>query len=724
MAMLELENQEQRIKAVSGEVAIKRDEHGVPVVKAENFPDALYGLGLAQAFDRGMQMELTRLLARGQLSEFLPPNENFLAMDKAMRKYDLWGFARKHAGLLEEGAREEMEAFCRGVNDQFKENPPAEFGLIAYVPEPWTPADCIAIAKIMSMVDMDETQGWIRKFIVHMVKDGVTPAMLKEIFTYMTEEPDEDYLEKLRQVKLAEPYVPETVKWAAIPRERTSSHWMLAGSRTDTGKAILCGSPELDSARLPCLWQEILLYVGDFYCMGVYVPGIPLPALGRTDHLSWSATYSCMDVMNYFLEEVAGGKYRRGGEWVPFEVREEIIKVKDSEPVTVRYYENVHGVLEGEPNEDGYYLCLAIAIRDTGSSAFGEFMHHYRGHSVEESMDHLSRCDALSFNWGLVDSSGSIGYQMSGRCPIRPDNWIGVLPLPGWDEAYDWKGFYPPEKNPRLLNPEQGYFGTSNQDLNHLTDVHVQTMPMCDDRAIRIAELLAEREDHSVESLMKMQYNVYSKHAEWIMPLIRHLLPESGNGRLLKEWDLVYASDSVAASVFENVYFEIVKTVFGDYGVGREVIEYILDNTELYYMYYGQFDHALQREESLWFGGRTRDEVFGEAVARGLEKEAAPFGSTRQVMMKNLVYGDMMPDFNYGPIEIIGCRGTVSQGAIFNAPGGRIGTFSPAIRFISDMSTNKYYSCLAGGPSEKPTSPLYASGVDDWLAGNFKLIEP
>ncbi|MEW6554492.1 MAG: penicillin acylase family protein [Actinomycetota bacterium] len=722
--MLEIENQEQTVKAVNGEISVRRDDHGVPVIRAGDFEDALYGLGLVQALDRGMQMELTRLLARGQLSEHLPPDENFIAMDRTMRKYDIWGFSCKHAGLIEEDAREEAEAFCRGVNDQFAENPPAEFGLISYAPEPWTTADCIAISKVMSMVDMDETQGWIRKFIVHMVMAGVTPAMLREIFVYMTEEPGEDYLGKLRQVKLAEPYVPETVKWAAIPREQTSSHWMLAGSRTAAGEAILCGSPELDSARLPCLWQEILLYVGDFYCMGVYVPGIPLPALGRTNYLSWSATYSCMDVMNYFLEEVKDGKYRRGDEWIPFEVREEVIKVKDSEPVTVRYYENVHGVLEGEPTEDGYYLCLAISLRDTGSQAIKEFRDHYRARTVQESMDHLSRCDSLSFNWGLADSSGSIGYQMSGRCPVRADNWIGVLPLPGWDEAYDWKGFYPPEKNPRLLNPESGYFGTSNQDLNHLSDVHIQTMPMSDDRAVRIAELLAAREDHSVESLMKMQYDVYSKHAERIMPLIRHLLPEGGNGDLLREWDLVYSSDCVAACVFENVYFEIARTVFGDYGVGREVVEYILDNSELYYMYYGQFDNVLQREESLWFGGRTRDDVLMEAVARGLEMEAAPFGSTHQVMMKNLVYGDMIPDFNYGPIEIIGCRGTVSQGAIFNAPGGRVGTFSPAIRFICPMSTNKYYSVLAGGPSEKPTSPLYASGVEDWLSGKFKLIEP
>ncbi len=722
--MQELEAQEQHIKAIDGEVSIRRNENGIPVVVADGFPDALYGLGLVQAFDRGMQMELTRLVARGQMSEYLPPDENFIAMDRAMRKYDIWGFSRKQAGILEESVREELEAFCRGVNDQFVECPPAEFGLIGYVPEPWSPADCIAIAKIMSIVDMDETQGWIRKFIVQMVQKGVSPAMLAEIFPYMSEEPDGEYLEKLCRVKMPEPYVPETVKWAVIPREKTSSHWMISGSRTATGNAMLCGSPELDTARLPALWQEILMYAEDFYCMGVYIPGIPLPALGRTNHLSWSATYNCMDVMNYFLEEVSDGKYRRGDEWVPFEIRDEVIKVKDAEPITVRYYENVHGVLEGDPDEDGYYLCLAISHRDAGARSFAEFSRHYRSRTVEECMDHLACCDALSFNWGLADSAGNIGYQMSGRCPIRPEGWVGVLPLPGWDEAYDWKGFHPRELNPRLLNPEQGYFGTSNQDLNYLSDVHIQTMPMSDDRATRIAELLAERNDHSVESMMKMHYDVYSKHAEWTMPLIRHLLPDEGNGKLLGDWDLVYASDSVAASIFENVYFELVKTVFGDYGAGREVIEYILDNSELYYMYYGQFDHVLHREESLWFGGRTRDEVYGEAVARGLEMEADPFGSGRKVLMKNLVYGDMMPDFNYGPIEIIGCRGTVSQGAIFRAPGDRTATFSPTIRFISDMGSNKYYSCLAGGPSEKPTSPWYASGVEDWLAGRYRLIDP
>jgi len=721
---MELGERELRIRAIGGEIRLHRTDHGLPVITAADFRDGLYGIGRVQAHDRGMQMELTRLAVRGRLAEHLPGGDALADMDTTMRRYDLFGSAERASRELDATTQAETLAFCQGVNDQFRDNPPAEFALIGYQPEPWTTADCLAIAKVVALVDMDETQAWLKKVIVQMIQRGVSIAMLREIFPYMTAAPPDDYLDLLRHVKLPHPYVPATFRWAAIPRQRTSSHWMLAGSRTATGKPLLAGSPELDAARLPAIWQEILLRVGDFYCMGGYIPGAPLPAIGRSNTLAWSATYAGMDVMDYFLEEVKDGAYRRGDQWVPFAVREEVIAIKDGAPRTVRYYENAHGVLDTEPTEHGYYLCLAVSTRDAGAATLPNFTRAYRSRTVPEAMHHFARVDAIAFNWGLADTAGNIGYQMSGRCPIRPPGWDGFLPLPGWDPSCDWRGFHDPEKHPRLLNPETGYFGTSNQELNYLTDVRVQSIPMSDDRAARIAELLAARTDHSVASTKCMQYEVYGKHAERIMPLIRPLLPDTPNGRLLRDWDLRYTSDSLAADLFERVYRELVKTVFGDCGVGREVMDYLVDETELHDMYYGQFDNVLQRETSLWFGGKPRDDVYREAIGRALQAEPVPYGSTRMVVMKNIVYGNVTTDFNYGPIEIIGSRGTVSQGAIFKAPGGRIGTFSPAIRFVADLATDDYHSCLAGGACEQPASPWYTTGVEDWLAGRYKVIRP
>jgi penicillin amidase len=720
MTMTEPDELDVTLQAITGTITIKRSDRGVPVVRAKDFPDMMYGLGWVQAYDRPVQLELTRLVAKGVASEHLPPSPDLIAMDKEMRRYNLWGFSVRQAMQLDGESEGALLDFCRGINDCLREHQPPEFGLLGYEPEDWTPADCIVMCKIISLVDMDETQGWVKRLIVQMLAAGVPLAKLKELFVYMDDEPDEAYLDILREVKLPEPFVPESVKWA-VPRMQSSSNWAVSGVKTKSGKAVFCGSPDLDSARLPALWQEVVLHAGDYYLMGFTIPGLMGAPVARTNNLAWSPTYGCMDIMDYFIEEVKGGKYRHGEEWLPFEVREEVIAVKDSEPLTVRYYENEHGVLAGEPEEDGYYLCLAWSMRDAGAATIGNFMAASRCANVADAMGYFNRMDFGAMNWVMADSGGDIGYVMSGICPIRPLGWSGLLPIPGWDASCDWRGYHAPENNPRLYNPLEGFIATANQDVNNLTDVRMQTLPMAADRSLRIAELLEARDDHDLDSMRGMQYDIQAKQAERLMPVIIPLLPDTENGNILREWDLRYASDSLGATLYESVYRELLETVFGEGGMGSEVIEYLLGETILLNLYYDHFDQVLLREESLWFEGKSRDELYRPAIARGLDTSLVPYGSTRMVTMRNIVYGDMTPDFNHGPIELRGCRGTLCQGQIFRSA-GRLATFSPTCRLVTDFAEDLAYTALAGGPSERPASQWYASGVQDWLDGNYHAM--
>lgn len=720
--MGELDDLNVTLNAVNEKVRVSRNDHGVPVVRANNIPDMLYGLGWVQAYDRPLQLELTRLIAKGVASEHLPPSEDLLRMDREMRRYNLWGYAVRQAQRLSGEAEGMLLDFCRGINDCFKEHRPAEFGMLGYEPEGWSPPDGILMCKLINLVDLDETLGWMKRLIVQMFQNGVSLAKLKDLFAYMSDEPDEAYLEVLRRVRLPEPIVPESVKWS-LPRMQNSSNWAVSGSRTASGKAIFCGSPDLDSARLPAIWQEVVLQAGDFYLVGFTAPGLIGLPVARTNHLAWSPTYGCMDIMDYFIEEVREGKYRRGEEWLPFEAREEAIKVKDAEPVTVTYYENDRGVLMGEPSEDGHYLCLAWSMRDAGAATIEHFLPASRSRTVAEAMEHFCRLDFGAQNWVMADSEGGIGYAMSGVCPIRPPGWSGLLPIPAWDPSLAWLGFHGPELNPRLYNPLEGFIVTANQDLNDLAGAPMQTLPMAADRSQRIAELLEAREDHDLEGMKRIQYDVYGKHAERFVPVIRPLLPESENGRLLREWDLYYRSDSLGATLFESVYRELIKIVFGDGGLGPEVIAFLMDETILLNLFYGHFDQVMLKEDSPWFEGRSRDDLYRLAIARGLDTSPVPYGSTRMVTMKNLVYGDLVPDFNYGPIEIRGCRGTPCQGQIFRSA-GRLATFSPTCRLITDFAEERAWTSLAGGPSERPASRWYSSGVEDWLKGEYHLSEP
>src|SRR6516165_1471631 len=43
-------------------------------------------------------------------------------------------------------------------------------------------------------------------------------------------------------------------------------------------------------------------------------------------------------------------------------------------------------------------------------------------------------------------------------------NWSGLVPVPG-DGRYEWDGYLPIKALPRVLNPEKGFFNTSNNYL-------------------------------------------------------------------------------------------------------------------------------------------------------------------------------------------------------------------------------------------------------------------
>ena len=156
------------------------------------------------------------------------------------------------------------------------------------------------------------------------------------------------------------------------------------------------------------------------------------------------------------------------------------------------FYENNHGVLDGDPAEKGYYLATRWSGREeTGAAALEGTCAILVAKTVTEGQAALGRVSNSSWNWVLADRAGSIGFQMSGKAPIRPPGVSGLVPLPGWDPANDWQGFHPPEALPRALDPPEGFIATANQDLNHLGKAHPINLCMASYRADRINAILA-----------------------------------------------------------------------------------------------------------------------------------------------------------------------------------------------------------------------------------------
>ena len=74
----------------------------------------------------------------------------------------------------------------------------------------------------------------------------------------------------------------------------------------------------------------------------------------------------------------------------------------------------------------------------------------------EQFRQAFSTFDAPAQNVVYADVDGNIGYQATGKIPIRASG-DGSLPDNGSDDAHEWIGYIPFDKLPSVLNPPSGF---------------------------------------------------------------------------------------------------------------------------------------------------------------------------------------------------------------------------------------------------------------------------
>jgi penicillin amidase len=703
-------------------------------VSAVDLNGVMQGLGYCHARDRGLQMLLVRILARGRACELLSADDQLFDVDRFFRRLNLAGDSAAEIAKLSPRVGSMVDAYCRGANAYWQRHGgPWELRLMGYRPrgDPWTAVDVLMTAKVIGYVGLAATQGEMERLIVEMVQGGVSRERLEELFPGQLSGLDEPLL---RKVKLGERVVPEGVSWvaAAVPAMVGSNNWVVAGTRTASGSPILCNDPHLQINRLPAVWYEAALRWGSgdeqYYAMGASVPGLPAVILGRTADLAWGATYAFMDCVDSWVEECRDGKYRRGGQWRKFDARQEIVRRKKKPDVTLTFFENEHGTLDGDPHVPGHYLATRWSCGEgTGAEALDAMAGMMHARSVEEGRTLLGRVNNSSWNWVLADRQGNIGYQMSGRMPLRREGWSGLVPVPGWEQANDWRGWVEPDRLPRAMNPAEGFLATANEDLNHLAAEGVRpiNLPMSAYRAQRIRGLLGQARGVTAEAMRGMQFDLYSVQAERFMALLRPTLermPQSRGKRVLLEWDLRYVDRSQGAWVFERFYRELMADVFG-----QPIIAHLWDHTPAVALHHGNFDRVLLSECPAWFGGRSREQIYRAALEGALAAPPRSWGEARQMPMRHLLFGTKLPRLgkllrlNRGPVVLNGGRATIHQGQTHAGHGGDVWV-GPSWRLVTELATDEIWTTLPGGPSDRPWSRWYASGLRGWAGGRYKRV--
>jgi len=710
------------------ELTVIQDAGGVLHVEARTEGDLYFAMGYAQALDRSLQLLVTRLVAQGRVSECLAASDESLKIDAFFRRMHWRHETVDQRALLRPETLRHLEAFCDGINTRLSQKVPWELKLLGYrKPEPYTVEDIILFQRLLGYLSQEESQLQWEGLLIQLVQADAPDALLADLF-------GREHLEHLdRALVRALPRKQENAvppeAWAFVAAPLASNNWAVGPSRSASGAAMLCSDPHLETNRLPAIWQEMVLRLRNDetnrFAAGALMPGLPGILIGRNNDVAWSATYPFMDCADSWIEECRDGRYRYGEEWRSFSERREVIRRKGKEPVTLTFYDNHHGVLDGNPHEAGMYLCTGwTPVMNTGAASIEAARNLLPAASVEEVLDALGRIET-AWNFVAADCRGNIGYQMSGLMPRRRAGATGLVPLPGWEPENDWQGHVPPEELPRTFNPTSGYVITANNNLNDLGVAKPINQAMGPYRADRVRELLEGKEAHHPDDMMRYQHDVHSLQAERFLAILGPLLPDSPAGETLRAWDCRYDTASTAPTLFEALYRALLLEVLGRRGLGRKAVEHILDETTLPIAYFGAFDRILLEGGPHWFGGETREAVFARVAAATLTDLAArPWGEVNQLYMAHLLFGKRLPKcFGYdrGPFPLKGGRATPHQAQIFSV-GGRNSSFVATLRLVADLSESILRTSLAGGPSDRRLSRLYANEIQDWLEGNYKAL--
>ncbi|MBT8536210.1 penicillin acylase family protein [Polynucleobacter paneuropaeus] len=653
-------------RGIDDKVLITFDEADIPHIKANNSADALFALGYLHATERSWQMEMNRRIASGRLSEIL--GGETVPIDRFLRTLGIKHAAERQFDRYPVQAKRLLQAYADGVNTgnaQLGWALPIEYFLTASKPGYWTPSDSLAW---MLMMDLDLGGNWQREVQRFELSQYLSTKQIWEVM------PPYDSGEQVTKMDFAKLYqdmgiykqkqqeqqskapISPTMKMAMeyFPGGKEgigSNNWAIAGKHTDTGKPLLANDPHLGLSA-PSVWYFAHLEAPGLNVIGGTLPGIPAVILGRTDKLAWSFTNTNPDVQDLYIEQIDAKNpvmYRGPDKQLPFKVRQEIIDVKDAEPVRFLVKETRHGPVISDSfsklkdliNTDKFAIALRWTALDDENQSVAGLLEMNRATSIDEFRKALRQNYAPMQNVVLADLDGNIAYQAAGMAPKRIlyQGLYGVAPAPGWDKQYDWTGYVPFEQLPASTNPEQGWIATANQEIIASNNPN----PLTADwdfpaRYDRIVQLIKAKDIHNMESMKTMQADTLSLGNTPMLGLFKSIQskhPLAAQVQLLtKDFDGDMKKDSVGALVFSAWADQLTRQLFGRLG-------------DLFTQYYGprSFRQALllqlQNPASSWCDNPKTDQKESCADAaniafdKALDQLSKQFGNDP----KNWVWG-------------------------------------------------------------------------------------
>lgn len=762
-------NGELTIAGLKKSVQVIWDRYAIPRATAANEVDVFLAQGFLHAQERLWQMEISRRFLSGRMAEifgnFSLPWQDLSTQFRGRTSVDFDYFVRllgiRHvavasAGLLSELEHQRLRAYAAGVNRYIEicgKKLPWEFRLLRHEPEPWTAEDTLTINKGFAFLLSTALYSRLN-FLAVAARLKDQPDKFRSLIpTYPDDAPTiaRALWNQTRSLWEFTSTAMESSGW--YPGGHGSNSWVVAPSRSQTGGALLCNDPHL-RMNLPSMWYLMHLQaencagiVDPYEVWGATIPGLPYVQLGHNRRIAWGVTAALCDDVEIYREKIHAlepQRYLHANQWRQFDSRLESIAVRGKNAIQRTVRSTQHGPIISDFGAP----CAAqevLSVRWTAQEPSRELRALFSlncARNWSEFLASLADHSAPSLNFVYADVEGNIGYALAGKIPARSQQ-PSLVPLEGWKNENDWRGFIPIEELPRLFNPPGGVIATAN---NKITDAsysyylsHFFEPPH---RVARIQQLLAAREKHSPDDMAAMQLDVVSLHARALIEILRPDLTRVDDddafarsaAECLLQWDGSCSESSVAAAIFHVLHHRLLRNLLVP-ALGEDVFSAYV---EILNQCIVPTDAILKDPGSAWFCDRSRSELVALSLketcadlkqALGENLEAWHWGKLHQLLMNHSLgrISLLQPLLAIGPIPAAGDGTTINLGFYRHSNPYRQ-TVGPSLRFIADLKNlTETGFVMASGQSGYALSAHYADQSELWRRGqriSFSSLQP
>jgi penicillin amidase len=520
-----------------------------------------------------------------------------------------------------------------------------------------------------------------------------------------------------------------------------SNNWAVDGTKTKSGKPILCNDPHL-GFRLPSIWYTCHLSVGDENVAGVTFPGSPIMVIGHNDHIAWGVTNLQADAVDYFVETVDPAdprRYKWRGQWKTTDETVEEIPIRGEAPHKLVIHSTVHGPVI---NREGRAISLCwTGLRPTRDMI--AFWNVSRAGNLQQYLAALDDLGVPALNMCYADDAGNIAMHACGDLPLRMRGQ-GRIPLDGASGANDWAGMIPRAKLPLSINPPDHFVASANGRPTPIDyPLYLGWMWDCNYRIRRINDMLAGADGLTVDSMRAIQTDHYDKAAERFVPVLLDALARSAPSDpitaraadALQRWNYVASTDSIGTIIWLRWFAHYRRAVWDDEWASRGIEQpggsWGFSGTNRREPMLEVLEYMTREVPSaVWFDDRTtseretRDEILRRSFVAAVESLVKDFGDNPDKWqwgnINQLRIGSLtnMPELARGGGPVVGTDFTVNPGS----GGGTVGG-GASWRMIVDLArVEQSLGVYPGGQSENPESPHYTDQMPVWAALDYLSI--